>query len=375
MPAVAIPRPRQVLRVLVVDDSASIRAAFSSIIAADPGLSLMATAADPYVAVEKMRDEIPDVMLLDLELPRMDGLTFLRKIMSQRPIPVVVCSSHTGAGSEAMMKALDLGAAEVLAKPRLDTPANRQEAAIRIGDALRAAAQTGRKGAGARAPAALAPGEKLSADVILPPMPPRAVPRTGPVIAIGASTGGTEALLQVLRALPANAPPVAIVQHMPEHFTLAFARRLDAQCAMTVREAADGDLLEPGTALIAPGNHHMVMRRHGSEYRVNILEGPCVSRHRPSVDVLFRSTAQAAGANALGVIMTGMGDDGARCLLEMRNAGARTLAQDEASCIVFGMPGEAISRGSAERSVQLSRIAAEIMAFAEGNPAPGARRR
>lgn len=354
------------LRVMVVDDSASIRSAFSAIIAADPGLSLMAAAPDAFVAVEKMRQEVPDVILLDLEMPRMDGLTFLKKIMAQRPIPVVVCSSHTDAGSDAMMKALEIGAAEVLAKPRLDTVIARQEAAVRIGDALRAAAQS-RKATTRRArpSAALAPGEKLLADVILPPLPPRPVPATEPVIVIGASTGGIDALKLLLESLPAEAPPVVIVQHMPEHFTLAFARRLNTLCTVTINEAKDGDVLQPGNVLIAPGNYHMLLRRVSSHYRVSILDGPCVSRHRPSVDVLFRSAAQAAGANAMGIILTGMGDDGARCMTEMRAAGAHTVAQDEASCIVFGMPKEAIAHGGVAKILPLTQIAGEIMNFAE----------
>lgn len=361
-----VPRDSNALRVMVVDDSASIRSAFSAIISADPGLSLMAAAPDAFVAVERMRQELPDVILLDLEMPRMDGLTFLKKIMSQRPLPVVVCSSHTEAGSEAMMKALEIGATEVLAKPRLDTSVARQEAAVRIGDALRAAVQSRQSGGKrARPSAALAPGEKLLADVILPPLPPRQVPVTEPIIVIGASTGGIDALKLLLEALPAHAPPVVIVQHMPEHFTLAFARRLNTICTVSIHEAKDGDPLLPGHVLIAPGNYHMLVRRVSGSYRVNILDGPCVSRHRPSVDVLFRSAAQAAGANAMGIILTGMGDDGARCLAEMRAAGAHTIAQDEASCVVFGMPKEAIARGGAAKVLPLSQIAAEVSNFVE----------
>ncbi len=362
-----VPKDSNALRVMVVDDSASIRSAFSAIIAADPGLSLLAAAPDAFVAVEKMRQELPDVILLDLEMPKMDGLTFLRKIMAQRPIPVVVCSSHTDTGSEAMMKALEIGAAEVLSKPKLDTPVARQEAAVRIGDALRAAAQSRMPASPRRArpSAALAPGEKLLADVILPPLPPRQVPATEPLIVIGASTGGIDALKLLLEALPAHAPPVVIVQHMPEHFTLAFARRLNTLCTVTIDEAKDGDTLQAGHVLIAPGNYHMLVRRVSASYRVSIVDGPCVSRHRPSVDVLFRSAAQAAGANAMGIILTGMGDDGARCLAEMRAAGAHTVAQDEASCIVFGMPKEAIARGGAAKIMPLTQIASEIMGFAE----------
>ncbi|EEW24137.1 protein-glutamate methylesterase/protein-glutamine glutaminase [Rhodobacter ferrooxidans] len=369
MTQASLPKDPNALRVMIVDDSASIRAAFSSIIAADPGLSLMGAAPDPFAAVEMMRAEIPDVMLLDLELPKMDGLTFLKKIMSQRPIPVVVCSSHAGSGSEAMMKALDLGAAEVLEKPKLDGLVQRQEAAVRIGDALRAAVQSRARLPGLRKPqraaASLAPGEKLLADVILPPLPPRAVPTTPPVIVIGASTGGIEALKDLLTVLPEATPPVIIVQHMPEHFTAAFAKRLNTLCRVTVSEAKDGDILQQGHVYIAPGNYHMLLRRSSMQYRIAIQDGPCVSRHRPSVDVVFRSAAQAAGANAMGIIMTGMGDDGARCLAEMRAAGAFTLAQDEASCVVYGMPGEAVARGGVAKIVPLGRIAAEIAGFSE----------
>ncbi|MCF3932959.1 chemotaxis response regulator protein-glutamate methylesterase [Acuticoccus sp. M5D2P5] len=346
------------IRVLVVDDSASIRAAFARIINAEDGLEVMASVGDPYQAADKMRMALPDAILLDLELPRMDGLTFLKKIMAQRPLPVVVCSSYTDSGSEAAMAALDSGAAEVIAKPRLDTTEARREAAIRIGDALRAAVAAGRKGRATAPP--LSPGEKLNADVILPPLPVRPVPPTIPVTAIGASTGGTEALQTVLSALPPDAPPVVIVQHMPENFTAAFARRLDTLCRIDVREARDGDSVRAGLALIAPGNQHLVLRRSGGSYRVGVLQGPYVSRHRPSVDVLFRSAAQQAGANALGVILTGMGDDGAAGMAEMKAAGARTLAQDEATCVVYGMPREAVLRGGVDRIVPLDAVAPEV---------------
>lgn len=353
------------IRVLVVDDSAAVRAVFSSIIADDPGLELFATAADPYVAVERMREKLPDVILLDLELPRMNGLTFLKKIMSQRPLPVVVCSSHSGEGSESALKALEFGAAEVLAKPRFDTDVARQEAGVRIGDALRAAVSSCSKGARTSVP--FDPGCKLSADAILPPLAPRSVPLTMPVVAIGSSTGGTDALREILTALPENAPAILVVQHMPEHFTQAFARRIDGLCRIAVREARDSDVLKPGLALIAPGNHHLMLRRSGDTYRVSIAEGPYVSRHRPSVDVLFRSTAQAAGQNALGIILTGMGDDGATCLGEMRAAGARTIAQDEASSVVWGMPRAAVENGAAECVMPLRLMATEIASFAQAH--------
>lgn len=356
------------LSVLIVDDSAAVRAALSAIIKSDPGLALFGTASDPFAAADLMRTALPDVILLDLELPRMDGLTFLKKIMSQRPLPVVVCSSHTEAGSKSALKALDLGASEVLSKPRLDSPVARAEAAVRIGDALRAAASS--QPSARKRVMSQSPGEKLTADVILPPLPPREVPVTEPIVAIGASTGGTNALQTILTALPASAPAIVIVQHMPEHFTRAFAQRLDTLCAIEVREAADGDVPRAGLALIAPGNHHMVLRRQGTQYRVGIIDGPYVGRHRPSVDVLFRSTAQAAGRNALGAILTGMGDDGAACMAEMRRAGARTLAQDEATCVVYGMPREAVEAGGVDAVLPLNRFAHEIEAHGASARAP-----
>lgn len=352
--------PQHPLSVLIVDDSSAVRAALSAIIKADPGLTLFGVAADPYQAVDLMRSELPDVMLLDVELPRMDGLSFLKRIMAQRPLPVVVCSSHTDAGSTSAMKALDLGAAEVLTKPRLDSQVARVEAAVRIGDALRAAVSS--RSASRKRASVVPPGEKLSADVVLPRLPPRSLPTTEPIVAIGASTGGTAALQTILTALPVSAPAIAIVQHMPEHFTRAFAQRLDSLCQIEVREAADGDLLRAGLALIAPGNHHMVLQRHGAQYRVTIVDGPYVGRHRPSVDVLFRSTAQAAGKNALGIILTGMGDDGAACMVEMKAAGARTLAQDEATSVVYGMPREAVAAGGVDKTLPLQAFAREIEA-------------
>lgn len=369
--------PHRKIRVLIVDDSASVRMTLSEIIAADPALEVMGTAADPYVAVERIRQEVPDVMFLDIEMPRMDGLTFLRKIMSQRPIPVVICSSLAQAGSDTLMQALEAGAVDVVTKPRVDTAQFLQESAMLICDAAKAAAHAKLRGVHKVAPP-IAVEAKLSADAIIPPhSEARAAsvrakqPPTDPIICIGASTGGTEALREVLEALPAATPGILIVQHMPEKFTHAFAHRLDGLCAMTIKEAEDGDVVQPGRVLIAPGNQHMLLQRAGTRYTVNIMDGPHVSRHRPSVDVLFRSAAQAAGRNAMGIILTGMGDDGARGLLEMRQAGSVTLAQDEDSCVVFGMPKEAIQRGAAGKVVPLSRVAAEIGAYAPRRPAGG----
>jgi two-component system, chemotaxis family, protein-glutamate methylesterase/glutaminase len=373
------------IRVLIVDDSASVRTTLSDIISADPDLEVMATAADPYVAVERIRQEVPDVMFLDIELPRMDGITFLKKIMSQRPIPVVICSSLAQDGSDAFMQALEAGAVDVVAKPRVDTAQFLQESRMRICDAAKAAAHAKMRGLAKASPALRAPSPdvkveaKLTADAILPPISDarRAsliarLPVTEPLVAIGASTGGTEALREVLEALPADSPPILIVQHMPEKFTTAFARRLDTTCAVRVKEAEDGDLVQPGQVLLAPGNLHMLLVRNGSRYTVKVEEGPHVSRHRPSVDVLFRSVAQAAGRNAMGMILTGMGDDGARGLLEMRQMGSLTLAQDEATCVVFGMPKEAIQRGAAVRTLPLSKMAGEIVSLGRKAAASGA---
>jgi two-component system chemotaxis response regulator CheB len=356
------------IRVLIVDDSASVRQGLADIIGHEPDLEVMGVAQDPFFAAEKIRhaEAVPDVILCDVEMPRMDGITFVRKIMSQRPMPVVICSSLAEAGSETAMRALEAGAVEVIAKPRLGTRQFLEESRVAICDALRAAARARLR---PRQPgaAAMLVQPKLSADAVLPPPPTSGRPldrTTDQVVVIGASTGGTEALRLVLEALPADAPVVAVVQHMPAGFTAAFARRLDQGCRVTVREAQDRDRVVPGLALIAPGNRHLLLRRSGAQYLVEVRDGPLVSRHRPSVDVLFRSAARAAGPNALGVIMTGMGDDGAKGLLEMRQVGAATLGQDEASCVVYGMPKEAAKLGAVEREVRLEQIPQEIARFA-----------
>jgi two-component system chemotaxis response regulator CheB len=319
----------------------------------------MGTAPDPFVAAARIQKEVPDVIILDVEMPRMDGITFLRKIMAQRPIPVVMCSSLTVENSETLVHAMEAGALDVICKPRTDTKQFLLESSVRIRDAIKGAARAkwSRTGRPSRTVEA-----KLSADVILPPpVAAKAMARTTErVVCVGASTGGTEALRRVLEALPVDSPGVVIVQHMPEMFTAAFARRLDGLCQVEVREARDGDAVLPGLVLIAPGNSHMLLHRSGARYKVAIKDGPLVSRHRPSVDVLFRSAAQYAGPNAVGIIMTGMGDDGAHGLLEMRKAGATTIAQDEETCVVFGMPKEALALGAVDRVVPLDHIAAEI---------------
>ncbi len=349
------------IRVLIVDDSAVVRQTLSSVLQSDPEIEVIATASDPFVAAQRIQSEMPDVITLDVEMPRMDGITFLRKLMAQRPVPVVMCSSLTEQGSETLMQALEAGAVDVILKPRIDTAQFLEESRIRICEAVKAAAQARLR----RLPSSgrPEPQKKLSADVMLPPpAASRAMARTTEmVVCIGASTGGTESLREVLQVLPADSPGIVIVQHMPEKFTAAFAHRLNGLCEMEVREAADGDAVLRGLALIAPGNHHLLLQRSGARYYVAVKDGPLVSRHRPSVDVLFRSAAHTAGSNALGIIMTGMGDDGARGLLEMKRAGAATVAQDEATSVVFGMPKEAIALGAADRVLALDRMAGEIV--------------
>ncbi len=350
------------VRVLVIDDSASVRQGLSQILNADPGIRVIATAADPHAAARYLRDELPDVITLDVEMPRMDGITFLRRLMQQCPLPVVMCSSLVEEGSETLLQALEAGAVDVILKPRMGVIEHLQEQHERIRDTVKAAAHA-RVGRGRRAAASLNPQEKLTADAVLPPPRPGAMSRTTEmVVCIGASTGGTEALREVLVALPANSPGIVIVQHMPESFTKAFAKRLNGLCEVDVKEAEDGDTVMRGHVLIAPGGmRHMMLERQGARYVVAVKEGPLVSRHRPSVDVLFRSAARSAGSNAVGIIMTGMGDDGARGMLEMKQAGARTIAQDEATSIVFGMPKEAIARGAADKVVPLGSIARELL--------------
>lgn len=356
------------IRVLIVDDSASVRETLSRVLKSDPAIDVIGTAADPYVAAKRISEEIPDVITLDVEMPRMDGITFLRKIMSQHPIPVVMCSSLTEEGSATLMQALEAGAVDVILKPRVDTAQFLQESSLRICDVVKAAAQAKVGRLPTRTSRTMNPQKKLSADVILaaPAAEHAMVRTTEKVICIGASTGGTESLRVVLEVLPVDSPGIVIVQHMPEKFTEAFSRRLNGLCDIEVKEAADGDVVRRGRALIAPGNHHMLLQRSGAQYYVSIKEGPLVSRHRPSVDVLFRSAAKYAAANAVGIIMTGMGDDGAHGLREMKDAGAYTIAQDEATSVVFGMPKEAIARGAVDKIMPLGLLAGEITRAGRG---------
>ncbi len=349
-------------RVLVVDDSAVVRQALGQLLGR-AGLAV-AAASDPIIALDKIAKERPDVIVLDIEMPRMDGLTFLRRLMATDPIPVVVCSGLAEEGSEVALQALEEGALDIVVKPRLGVKGFLEESAQRLVQVVRAAASAD-LGKRRRGPVATPPALAALAAAVASPAPAAAIRQTThKVVVVGASTGGTEALRTLLEAMPPDAPGLAIVQHMPEYFTNQFARRLDQSCRIEVKEAAARDRLSPGRALIAPGNHHLVVKRTGALYQGDLWDGPPVSRHRPSVDVLFGAAAQACGPNAMGVILTGMGDDGAAGLLELRRAGAYTVAQDEATSVVFGMPKEAIARGAVEDVLPLERIAAAILRWA-----------
>jgi two-component system chemotaxis response regulator CheB len=346
-------------KVLIVDDSASVRQVLKEILESDPELEVMAVASDPYVAVERIKQETPDVITLDIEMPRMDGLTFLEKIMSQHPIPVVICSTLAGAGSDSALAALEKGAVDIIAKPKMGAREFFEESRVKICDVVKSAA---RARLPKNRPQPMKATPKLTADVVLPKATSHAlIQTTEKVVVVGASTGGTEALREFLESMPLDAPGIVIVQHMPEEFTARFAQRLDKLCRITVKEAADNDSVLRGQALIAPGNHHLLLKRSGARYYVEIKDGPLVSRHRPSVDVLFRSAARYGGRNVVGVIMTGMGDDGAKGMLEMKEAGAFNIAQNEASCVVFGMPAEAIKSGGVDRVMPLGAIAPEVV--------------
>lgn len=353
------------IRVLIVDDSAVVRQVMTKLLSADKAISVIGAAPDPIFAMDRMAKEWPDVIVLDVEMPRMDGLTFLRKIMAERPTPVVICSTLTTQGAETTMQAMSAGAVSIVAKPKVDLKQSLLDGSDDLVSVVKAAAQA-RVRRTTTAAKVMATPAKLTADAVLPGVSTgqsRAmVETTDRVVALGTSTGGTQALETVLCALPVDSPGIVIVQHMPEAFTAAFAQRLNKVCDIEVREAVHGDRVHTGLALIAPGGRHLVLERNGAQYRVSVVDGPPVSRHRPSVDVLFRSVARAAGRNALGVIMTGMGDDGARGLKEMRDAGARTLGQDEDSCVVYGMPKEAMKMGAVERELPLDAIPSAIMA-------------
>jgi two-component system chemotaxis response regulator CheB len=338
------------IRVLIVDDSAIVRKMLAEALASEPDLEVVGTAPDPFVARDKILSLRPDVLTLDVEMPRMDGLTFLKKLMRFHPLPVIVISSLAQSSSQTALEALQCGAVEVLAKP--GGPYSVGELKQDLPQKVRAAAhaRVGKAKPQLTTPALSAPLVLLGAS-------------SSTVIAIGASTGGTEAIREVLTGLPGNMPGIVIVQHIPPVFSLAFANRLNELCKMRVKEAADGDRVTAGLALIAPGNFHMTLRKAGGEYRVSIQDGPRVCYQRPSVDVLFDSVAQVAKGDAIGAILTGMGSDGAQGMLKMKRAGARTVAQDEASCVVFGMPREAIRMGGVDRVVPLDRVAAELTAM------------
>lgn len=348
------------VRVLIVDDSAVVRQTLRDVLQSDAEIDVIATAGDPFAAAERIADEVPDVITLDIEMPRMDGLTFLKKLMSQHPIPVVICSSLAENGAQSTFKALEYGAVDIVTKPRLGTKQFLEDSRAEICEAVKAAA-------GARV-RMLTPSHtvepKLTADAILSPATHAMAETTEKVVVIGASTGGTEALKIVLEALPADTPGIVIVQHMPELFTRAFANRLDGLCNISVKEAETNDTVIRGRALVAPGNHHLLLKRSGARYYVEVKDGPLVCRHRPSVDVLFRSAARYAGRNVVGVILTGMGDDGARGMLELKQAGAMTMAQDEATCVVFGMPKEAIKLNCVDKVLPLQSVAGSILNYA-----------
>jgi len=345
------------IKVLLVDDSAVMRQVLADVLTRDPGIEVMAAVPDPIFAMRRMEAAWPDVIVLDVEMPRMDGISFLRKLMTERPTPVVMCSTLTEKGAETTLQALAAGAIEVVTKPRVGLKEFLHEEAAHLIEVVKSAARARPDRLGAargRRPAKPAPA----------PVSTAMSHTTDRVVAIGTSTGGTQALEVVLSDLTRVVPGIVIVQHMPEKFTQAFANRLDSLCDIEVREARNGDRVIPGCALIAPGGHHMLLNRSGAHYHVEVKDGPLINRHRPSVDVLFRSVAKHAGANALGIIMTGMGDDGAEGLLEMHQAGARTVAQDEQSCIVYGMPKEAIRRGGVDLQLPLDAISQEIIHYA-----------
>lgn len=357
-------------RVLIVDDSALMRKLLSELLGAARDIEVVGTAQDPFVARERIKKLEPDVLTLDVEMPRMDGLTFLSNLMRLRPMPVVMVSSLTEQGADVTLRALELGAVDFVAKPKIDLAHGFQAHAEELLEKVRVAARARVRArprrsppsAGATPPEAGGVAPKLSADAVLPrAAPPRHFRTTDQLIAIGASTGGTEAIFDVLRDMPPSAPAVVIAQHIPETFSASFARRLDRDTALSVAEARDGQVLLPGHVYVAPGSHHLLVRRNGARFEARLSSKPPVNRHRPSVDVLFRSVAEAAGPNALGAILTGMGDDGARGLQEMQAAGAYTLAQDEATSVVWGMPGEAVALGAARDVVPLPRVAATLL--------------
>jgi two-component system chemotaxis response regulator CheB len=350
------------VRVLIVDDSALIRQLLTTLLSSDPEIEVVGTADDPYAARERIKALNPDVVTLDVEMPHMDGITFLRKIMTLRPMPVIMVSTLTQAGADVTLEALEIGAVDFISKPSADSAHAMPALASELQAKIKAAARTRMSVRAAMA----APAVRKVA---------RSVRHTGKLVAIGASTGGVEALKTVLMDLPADCPPIVITQHMPPRFTAAFAQRLDRECPMAVSEAVDGEVIEPGHVYIAPGSHHLQVVKSGTAYRCALDDGPPVTGHRPSVDVLFRSVARVVGRSAIGVILTGMGKDGADGLLEMRKAGALTIGQDEASSLIYGMPQVAFERGAVMRQCSLTQVADGILDACEGKMGPQASHR
>jgi two-component system chemotaxis response regulator CheB len=349
------------IRVMVVDDSAVVREVIPELLRKHPDIQVIGVAPDPIFALSRMQASWPDVIVLDIEMPRMDGISFLKQIMRDRPTPTVICSSLTEKGMQTTFDALEAGAVSIITKPQMGVSGFLRENERELLQAIRTAASCNVR----RLVPAAGVAPKLSADAVLAaPTAGKALARTTDrFVAIGISTGGTQALERVLSALPRTAPGLVIVQHMPQQFTRSFAERLNGLCQIEVKEAATGDRVLPGRALIAPGGRHLMVKRNGAQYVAEVVDGPLVSRHRPSADVLLRSVAKAAGPNALGMIMTGMGDDGARGLKEMLEAGAHTVAQDEQSCVVFGMPKEAIKHGAVREILGLSEFAQTIVKY------------
>jgi len=350
------------IRVFLVDDSAVVRQVLTGLLDSVVGIKVIGSAPDPIFAQKKMESDWPDVIVLDIEMPRMDGVTFLKKLMHEHPTPVVICSTLTAKGAEVTMQAMSAGAVDIITKPTVNLKNFLQESKAMIANAVKGAARArmGKVTSIARTPLAIKP--KLTADAVIAEAHAQPMYQsTDKVVSIGTSTGGTQALEAILTKLPRTSPGIVVVQHMPEAFTAAFAARLNSICQVTVKEAVSNDRVMPGLVLIAPGGKHMLLRRSGAQYRVEVKDGPLVSRHKPSVDVLFRSTAQAAGKNALGIIMTGMGDDGAKGMKELHDTGALTIAQDEATCVVYGMPKEAVKAGGVDDEMGLSSIPALIV--------------
>jgi len=358
------PAARRRIRVLIVDDSALVRQMLTDMLSRDRSIEVVGTAADAHIARAKIKQLNPDVLTLDIEMPKMDGITFLKNLMRLRPMPVVMVSSLTEHGADVTLDALTLGAVDYLPKPKIDIAATLSDYAEELIEKIKAAASARVRALDTPRAASLAATPSRSADAVLPKaLPPTRLRTTDRIIAIGASTGGTEAIKAVLVGLPADTPGIVITQHIPKAFSTPFARRMNDCCQMTVCEAEDGQHIVPGHVYIAPGDRHLLVMRDGARYVCRLDDGTAVNRHKPSVDVLFRSVAQNVGHNAIGVLLTGMGKDGARGLLEMREVGSRTLAQDEASSIVWGMPGEAVAIGAAEQVLPLGEVAARLCAL------------